>query len=328
MCRSCAEGGRRCPRTDRTARRERAASRRYYQRGQARRRIAELGDVGIPAVTDLDLPATFHTPQGDSWELDHDQQVENPTTSTEGPQGALWTAPGRQNTGTRGPQKTAWTDWTHQHDPDTVPGSVTRIEPQPGTVVVCLDTPDDAENLRAQYGRGDGFDWDAMRRDGIDGVYVSDTLARHPHDQTGLHGWTTAAVAWLATNQLKTTSTHTVDYTDEDDTVGRYRTPRMTDPAKVWDKVPSRFRDEDDQESTDDLPAPAPLSTPPAPERRAPSSPTPASPSPTRTNVEEGPFGILYSAMITVALTVRLANAAQTATKKGKKRSATSPPKK
>ena len=43
MCRACDQGGRRCPKTERTKTNERAAAKRYYLRTKARTIIAALG---------------------------------------------------------------------------------------------------------------------------------------------------------------------------------------------------------------------------------------------------------------------------------------------
>lgn len=268
MCRSCSEGGRRCPRTEATRSQERAASARYYQRGKSRQKIAQLADAGIPAVCDVDMPATFHQHDPDT-PVDFDgTAVANPRLSvSDKPEGAFWTAPGR--TDADGNTKTAWTDWAAAEDFGNG-GALSEVSPRAGAVVVTVSTPEDAQALMDSYGTTDAvgeraFDWEAMQADGIDGVHVNAGMAANavsasmdktaPYAAGKLVGWDTASVAWLSTSQLDTGQTRqvgTYTYAEPDsnghrrliseDGEGSYDEPARPDTDTAWDRVPARFK--------------------------------------------------------------------------------------
>lgn len=266
MCRSCAEGGRRCPTTETTRRNGRAAAARYYQRGKARRKIAELADAGIPAIGDQDMPATYHQhPKDQPLNLTSASggATNSTSSSIDKPEGALWSAPGRSDA--EGNIKTAWTDWAAQEDYATS-GALTELKPQPGSVIVTIDSPNDAQNLLNAYNveNPDGtksFDWEAMRNDGIDAIHVTDNMAAQTSQHIGtdhpagkLHEWDTASTAWLKTDRLTTTAEHTPGtYTYEpnnqgepelqpDHDHGTYEEPERPDLNTAWDRVPNRFK--------------------------------------------------------------------------------------
>lgn len=270
MCRSCAEGGRRCPTTQRTLRNGRAAASRYYQRGKARRKIAELADAGIPAVGDQQMPAGYH-------QLANDQPLDLSGANRElknsrsilpdKPEGAVWTSPGRANSD--GTINTAWADWSARNDYDNGNGSFAEIQPQPGSVIVLVETPQDAQNLMDTYGSTspDGvqsFDWQGMRNDGIDAVHVNEDMAsggaayaregEDAHAAANFDDWDTSSTVWLSTDRCAVGESYeaetsaaerqqedseTEGHTDEG---GPYNEPARPDMETAWDRVPNRFK--------------------------------------------------------------------------------------
>lgn len=270
MCRTCADGGRRCPSSKTSQQQGRAAASRYYQRGKARRKIAELADAGIPAVGDDDMPATFHQHAPDQpVSLDGNRALTNPhRAAPDKPSGALWTSPGR--TDADGKIKTAWTDWAAREDYGKG-GQLAEVTAHPGAVVVTIDSPDDAEALMSKYGTEDvdgkrSFDWAAMREDGIDGVHVSDRMAGSyaysgagdGSTATSLNGWSAGSVAWLSNERLEVgepqePGTYTYAEGEDDDPPGyrevereegegHYDEPARPDREAAWDRVPNRFK--------------------------------------------------------------------------------------
>lgn len=277
MCRACSDGGgRRCARTESTRTQERTASARYYQRGLARRKVALLADAGIPAVTDLDMPPSYHM-DNDERPLDlakGERDMVNPRrASPDKPEGALWAAPGRTDHAD-GSTKTAWTDWASRNWRSrlTAGGGLAEIKAQPGAVIVCVSKREDAQSLMDRYGTTDeagqrAFDWEAMRRDGIDGVYVGDVMERPigedpGHAASNFYAWDTASVAWLSTEKVEVTGTRdigTYEYEDPHDDAdgqhggfypevkidpgsGDYDVPARPELDAAWGKVPKRFR--------------------------------------------------------------------------------------
>lgn len=275
MCRSCSEGGRRCQRTNTTRVAEREASARYYKRGKARRRIAQLADQGIPAVGDEDLPAMYHQHDDDKpLTLDGPQRaLANPGLATiDKPTGALWSAPGR--TGADGLVRTAWTDRSASEGNQST-GTLSELRPKPGAVVVTLSTPEDAEALMGAYGTDDelgkrGFDWEAMKAEGIDGVSVTQSLVDQGTkfsygDGLGesaaaanFETWDVGSTVWLSTVNLHVAEHHQpgqYEFKDDpeaeaysvpdlqpDDGYGVYDEPDRPNMTGAWDRVPARFR--------------------------------------------------------------------------------------
>lgn len=270
MCRSCSDGGRRCPGSEASKEQGRAAANRYYQRAKARRKIAELADAGIPALGDDDMPTTFHQHAPDQpVVVDDSRTLTNPDRAIpDKPSGALWSSPGRIDAD--GNTKTAWTDWAAQEDYGKG-GQLAEISARPGAVIVTIDSPSDAEALMGKYGTQDvdgkrSFDWVAMREDGIDGVHVSDAVARGQAyvgrgDGTAvsnLHGWSAGSVAWLSSDRLevgesRAPGTYTYAEGEDDDPStyrsvepeegeGRYDEPPRPDTESAWERVPNRFK--------------------------------------------------------------------------------------
>lgn len=287
MCRASTDQGgkRRCDRTAATCAHERAASARYYQRGKARRKIAELADAGIPAVGDEDMPTTYHqhTP-GQPVTLDSARKLTNPGRSTppDKPEGALWASPGRGDAD--GSVKTAWTDWAARENFGEG-GQLAELAPQPGAVVVTVQSRADAEALMGKYNTDrDGtrsFDWEAMKADGIDGVHVSDRMADVYASSTSerdgaagnLEGWSAGSVAWLSSERLDVGESHQPGtYTPgKEDSEGSqaYLEPDRPDTEGAWDRVPKRFRPEPpEQPEQSDAPFTGPVGeSSPLPER-------------------------------------------------------------
>ena len=301
MCRSCAQGGRRCPRSESTRTQERAASARYYQRGIARRKVAQLADAGISAITDLDMPATFHQhKEGEPLDLAAGtREVTNPeSASPDKPQGALWTAPGRIDA--EGATKTAWTDWSAQNGYSGTEGRLVEVKARPGAVIVHIGERDDAQHLMDRYGTTDiygepAFDWEAMRRDGIDGVYFSDSMANtsltdRSHASGNFYAWDADSVTWLSTENVETGETRdvgTYEYEEPDDLhveeeyahlmrevkiedgFWNYDSPTRPDLDGAWDRVPKRFRPDETTDVSDAGPTSYPKAGSPSAEEPA-----------------------------------------------------------
>lgn len=228
MCRSCSAGGRRCGKTATTRAAERAAARRYYARSKARRKIAELRGLNIPAMDDLDCPVTYHLGR------DLDLGRPDPTESAGAfkPPG-LWTSPGRVDAD--GSVKTAWMEWSvigGQVDP-VGDETLYVIRPKPGAVILRIDSPADIraigeafpqfvrhhESGGAAYRRG----WQAIKAAGVDAVLATSRGAHAHHAVTrassrqdpaasfahALYGWDVASICWFSNATITADSTAT-----------------------------------------------------------------------------------------------------------------------
>lgn len=272
MCRACTpEGpGRRCPQTQATRINGREAASRYYRRGKARLKIAQLADLGIPAVDDTAMPATYHAPRaGRPLDLTEEHPIVNArTTAPDKPEGALWTAPGR--TEDNGAVKSAWTDYDADEGGSSQPSKELHVlRPTPGAVIVCINNEADAEALMARYNSVGAYgdkvlDWEAMAADGIDGVYVDGqavkaSFGKHGQAINGFYGWDVASVAWLSNKHLSTDEStvpggeYKIEYSDDADGYGgypmvidprhgEYVAPEHPDLAQAWDRVPKKLR--------------------------------------------------------------------------------------
>lgn len=272
MCRSCADGGRRCPLTDDSREAGKAAATRYYRRGKARLLIAQLSDHGIRAMDDTSMPPTYHVARsGKDLDLDDGREVGLSTIARpDKPTGALWTAPGRIDKD--GAVKSAWTDYDAQEGGSKRPAKEMHVvRTQPGAVVVSIDSPEDAQALMDRYETRDtagsrSFDWVAMKRDGIDGVYASPDAVQgnlNHKDQAfaNFYGWDASSVAWLSNDNISVDEgkaqggTYTVTYPDTEDDdhqerpdisdegMGEYVTPKHPDLNGAWDRVPKKVRE-------------------------------------------------------------------------------------
>lgn len=246
-----------------------AAATRYYKRGKARLLIAQLADHGIRALDDSSMPATYHAARaGRPLDLDEGGEIKGAKHARpDKPQGSLWTAPGR--TDPDGSVKSSWTDY------DAVEGGSRRpakslyvVRPQPGAVIVSIETPEDAEALMGRYEAQDSvghkaFDWVAMKRDGIDGVYVSPDAVQGNLQHQGtafenLYAWDASSVAWLSNSNLSVDErqveggTYTVTHDDNDpmesrrasdERMGEYETPQRPELDGAWDRVPKKVRE-------------------------------------------------------------------------------------
>lgn len=188
MCRSCADGGRRCPKTEATRAAERAAAKRYYRRTKARRLIAALADDGLSAMDDLDCPVTYHL--GPSLDLSTPPPLSGGIYKPAG----LWTAPGRQSA--LGGTLTAWTDEQARNGMRAGAGTRQRlfeVKPQPGAVILRIDTRQDLENFvaafpefhRAQQApdadQQTRAAWDHVKARGVDGVMLTERGQVHAY---------------------------------------------------------------------------------------------------------------------------------------------------
>lgn len=228
MCRSCAEGGRRCPKTEYTRAKERAAARRYYLRSKAREIIALLRDAGIPAMDDLQCPPTYHL--GQQLDLERAPQHQELWLKPAG----LWTSPGRVDN-TRD-VRTAWADWcaSEEMDNDNPDGirQMFEIRPTPGAIVVRLETPADIRAFGSIYFHelaatvdanpaAIGRAWQQLQI-GLDAVFltaegvraaqdIADGRPRETdpawHAALSLSSWDTASVCWFRNHHIQV---HTV----------------------------------------------------------------------------------------------------------------------
>lgn len=256
MCRSCAEGGRRCPKTEHTRANERAAARRYYLRSKAREIIALLRDAGIPAMDDLQCPPTYHV--GQQLDLERAPQHHELWLKPAG----LWTSPGRVDQ-TRA-VRTAWADWCASEDLDNdKPDGIRQmfeIRPTPGAIVVRLETPADIRAFGSIYfhqlaATGDGNPvaigraWQRLPQTGVDAVFLAadgvraaqDIAAGRPretdpgwHAALSLSAWDTSSVCWFRNRHIQAQAvTGAPDVakgvTDEDDIAAR----ELRDPQPV-----------------------------------------------------------------------------------------------
>lgn len=252
-----------------------AASTRYYKRGKARLLIAQLADDNIRAMDDTAMPPTYHVARsGKPLDLDDGREVGVAKYAfPDKPTGALWTSPGRVEQG--GTVKSAWTDYDARESGSARPAeSLHVVRAQPGAVIVSIETPEDAQALmdryEAQDQRGEkAFDWVAMKRDGIDGVYASPSAVQGNIGHSGtafgnLYGWDTSSVAWLSNDNISVdegtvkggTYTVTVQEPEGDDEEGymawpevsddrmdQYNTPRRPGLDGAWDRVPKKVRE-------------------------------------------------------------------------------------
>lgn len=242
MCRSISDGGRRCPCTNTASSRSiaRAASNRYYARGKAAAKVAQLADAGIAAVTDRDMPTMYQmTSKGAALAV-----------AGKGPAGAVWATPGR--TSSTGAAQTAWTDAAAAHTGEQPEGTLRPVTAAPGAVIVIVSTAEDAEAVVARYGTvtrkgATSVNWSAMRNDGIDAVSISQECARTAGPSAA------ASTVWLSKEHMETGASMPVrDYTFADDPAGGPRRPAISntpldEPQRrplpsAWDRVPARLQ--------------------------------------------------------------------------------------
>lgn len=235
MCRACVDnGGRRCPRTDRTREREREASARYYLRSTAKAKIELLASAGVVAVGDRDMPVTWHL--GGRAVDPGLVGAGDPDAEWAKPQGALWTAPavdpahevgeaGRGGWGGSGESvRTSWLQWARDEgvwgEQELRQAVVTRVRPTPGAVIVRVENAQQMHALARLFpgragarGAGAGvFSWAAMRQAGIDGVHLTrrgfaDTGPGRPwygdEPVVAFNGWSVESAAWLRADHLE-----------------------------------------------------------------------------------------------------------------------------
>jgi hypothetical protein len=231
-----------------------------YRRARAHIIIAGLAELGIPAMDDVDCPQTYHI--GDH--LDLAEQA--PERGGWKPRG-LWTAPGRP--AGDGTVKTGWMDWDVDYaggDGSPHGRQVFAVNPEPGAVIVRLDTAADIRAFGAAFphflGRGDGTvtvddaareSWGAVRAAGIDGILVTtdgltaasgvrsgEQSSRRMTDlasdnaaafATTLSQWDVASCCWLTNRNIRVDGTATAGTyspaADDDDDDDYGWTPRV-----------------------------------------------------------------------------------------------------
>lgn len=150
MCRDKNHGGRRCSLEPQAVQANRDAQGRYYLRQKARTQIADLAADGVPAVTDLDVPVTYHL--GHRLDLAQFGEIEDdhsPFTSK--PRGALWSAPGAL--GDDGSVRTPWTNYLHYEAGGVLPKGEKPLpgRPRPGQVLDDGDGPVEVLSYAPRY---------------------------------------------------------------------------------------------------------------------------------------------------------------------------------
>lgn len=223
MCRGSGDpcGARRCRKTSQTRANERDASRRYYQRGVARRRIAELSDVGVPAISDLEMSSSYAVPSDSSGRY---SDSANLADSSAGP---WWSHPGVVNA----------------RDESGADGArVVEVRPEAGAVIVHVSDQVVADRLVRKYGASGGpggpsLDWGAMRADGITAVHVP----------AGVDGSRFSAPAgpvtgWVTSEHVSTAERTAEASPDRRQGAGEPGGPEAPDMDSAWARVPKRFR--------------------------------------------------------------------------------------
>lgn len=206
MCRSCGDGGRRCP--GRSAQRAHAA---HNGRRRAWRSLQRLEAGGITAGRGPELGPVYWSDGGSGARLARSKlrPVQDPDSVLWKPTGGLWTAPPLPDaeppavapvTGFH----TTWTDWRAREYEDGGTGALTAVHPSASSVVVHVTTAADLEAIRQRWPLRvetavetiDGFSFEAMCRDGVDALRV-DPAASSPPIGDLLYGWDVDTVFWL-----------------------------------------------------------------------------------------------------------------------------------
>lgn len=182
MCRSLAEGGRRCPA---------GQSPGHNARRRARRTLARLGAAGVPAeLAAASRERFFWWDRGEATACapSRVRPVTDPTSVMWKPAGGLWTAPALDDDGpisvpaTAGIH-TAWTDFVagNGDDDDVAGGShLTEVAAAGDAVVVRIATDEDVAaasrrwplRVETQVETVDGWSYEAMVRDGVHAVDI------------------------------------------------------------------------------------------------------------------------------------------------------------
>jgi hypothetical protein len=202
MCRSCADGGRRCPASAR-------ATARHNGRRRAFRLIHRLSAAGIGAGLAAEMPTEYWWDAGEKYRLEpaRARAIRDPQRDLWKPEGGLWSAPrlGRVPVSPAAEGfHTTWTDFEACDEAGT--GTLTELEPADTAVVVRLTTPADVQCACARWPHAievdaaigyprivTGFSFEAMRTEGVDAVHVDGSALGTPL----LFGWDVESSVWL-----------------------------------------------------------------------------------------------------------------------------------
>lgn len=207
MCRSCADGGRRCPPTPATKTANREAARRYYTRTKARAIVTELQANGVTAGVDLDVPPTWRASEFNNADHITGHTIEDESSPMK-PLHALWSAHAT-HIGDDGSVRTSWDDFNDRNEYTSVPHRY-QIIPKPNTVAVFVRNRADMEALARQFplpqekyhsysARRSGYvSFEAMRAAGVTAVVYEAVFSRYSDPvEGGWNSWDVDSVAWL-----------------------------------------------------------------------------------------------------------------------------------
>lgn len=187
MCRSLAEGGRRCPAWHRPG---------HNAMRRARRTVERLKSAGIMTSLANESDERFYWWDRGSGAVCARSKIKplrDPRAVPWKPEGGLWTAPAlsgdlQSTASTHSGFHTSWTDYVaaeELHDPGApTRGNLTEISPAYDAVVVRISTADDLGAARRRWpltvasSDGEtiaGFSYRAMQRDGVDAVDIAPT---------------------------------------------------------------------------------------------------------------------------------------------------------
>lgn len=202
MCRSCADGGRRCP--GQFAPHGAAA---HNARRRAARTVHRLTTAGIDARRAVDSPRLYWWDGGTGAAFSQSKvsRLRDPAGLPWKPAGGVWAAP-LTETCAAPPSAGFHTTWTDYFAIEAMGhrGTLTELTPAAGTVAVHLSSDDDIRTLMGRWpltvetAWGEeigGFSYEAMRADGVDLVYVhTGPLLAHA---SLLNGWDVESAVWL-----------------------------------------------------------------------------------------------------------------------------------
>lgn len=201
MCRSLAEGGRRCP-----GQHEDCQVAAHNGRRRAVRAVRRLRQAGVAAnrATE-DPPLYWWSTETEPPALSRAAAVKDPTSELWKPRGGLWAASVSADQHAPKPGEGFHTHWTAWRAAEGYGGRgyLTRLNPSSSAVAVHLRTEDDfaaatrrwPRSIDTPLGTVAGFSFEKMRRDGVDVVHV------HTGPLTGLtgrlNGWDADSAVWL-----------------------------------------------------------------------------------------------------------------------------------
>lgn len=211
MCRSCAEGGRRCPSGSRSH-----AHAAHNGRRRAARLVTRLRAAGLDARRAADGPTMYWWDRRHSRGLSPSRvgPIRDPRGEPWKPDGGLWAAPALAtdpDDPASAPHDGFHTTWTRfLADDEPGDGHLTVLRPAAAAVTLQLGSEQDWAAACRRWPRtvttslGDtlrGFSFEAMRRDGVDAVHVPPgPLLAH---QGPLYGWDEHSEVWLNPTRVR-----------------------------------------------------------------------------------------------------------------------------